>query len=160
MTWRAAWDRFIPFLEFAPALRMVIYTANAIESLDYQLCKITKNLCHFTNDTAVVKLRWLSLRTIKDKRARQRVKAANKTEASACPRLIEGSSTHGWNEALGALLIAYPQQLTGQTNLERNANFVEILTSSPPPPMHPHYEASRMRRSRSATSFSPRLGSG
>ena len=115
-TWRNAWDRFIPFLEFAPALRKVIYTTNAIESLNYQLRKIIKNRGHFPNDTAVVKLLWLSMRTIEDKRARQRAKAANKVEASAYPRLIEGSTTQGWNEALGALVIAFPERFEGHIN--------------------------------------------
>lgn len=115
-TWRAAWERFIPFLEFAPALRKVIYTTNAIESLNYQLRKIIKNRGHFPNDTAVVKLLWLSMRTIEDKRARQRAKAANKVEASAHPRLIEGSTTQGWNEALGALVIAFPERFEGHIN--------------------------------------------
>lgn len=35
--WENAWDRFIPFLAFPPAVRRVIYTTNAIESLNYQL---------------------------------------------------------------------------------------------------------------------------
>jgi putative transposase len=38
--WRNAWERFIPFLEFPPAVRKIIYTTNAIESLNYQLRKI------------------------------------------------------------------------------------------------------------------------
>ena len=38
-TFQAAWERFIPFLAFPPELRKVIYTTNAIESLDYQLRK-------------------------------------------------------------------------------------------------------------------------
>lgn len=33
-TWENAWERFIPFLAFPPALRKVIYTTNAIESLN------------------------------------------------------------------------------------------------------------------------------
>ena len=43
-TWARAWDRFTPFLAFGPALRKVIYTTNSIESLNYQLRKIIKNL--------------------------------------------------------------------------------------------------------------------
>ena len=78
--------------------------------------KIIKNRGHFPNDTAVVKLLWLSMRTIEDKRARQRAKAANKVEASAHPRLIEGSTTQGWNEALGALVIAFPERFEGHIN--------------------------------------------
>ena len=56
------------------------------------------------------------MRTIEDKRTRQRAKAANKTEAAAYPRLIEGSSTQGWNEALGALVIAYPERFEAHIN--------------------------------------------
>ncbi len=115
-TWRAAWDRFIPFLEFAPAVRKVIYTTNAIESLNYQLRKIIKNRGHFPNDTAVVKLLWLSIRNIEDKRARERAKAATKAEASLHGKLIEGTTTQGWNEALGALVIAFPERFAGHLN--------------------------------------------
>lgn len=115
-TWRAAWDRFIPFLEFAPEVRKVIYTTNAIESLNYQLRKIIKNRGHFPNDTAVVKLLWLSIRNIEDKRARERAKAATKAEASLHGRLIEGTTTQGWNEALGALVLAFPERFTGHLN--------------------------------------------
>ena len=61
--WRDAWDRFIPFLEFPPALRKIIYTTNAIESLNYQLRKIIKNRGHFPNDDAVIKLLWLAIPT-------------------------------------------------------------------------------------------------
>ena len=60
-TWNAAWDRFIPFLAFPPELRRVIYTTNSIESLNYQLRKVSKNRGHFPNDAAVVKLLWLAI---------------------------------------------------------------------------------------------------
>src|SRR5215211_1316514 len=70
--WRDAWQRFIPFLEFPPAVRKIIYTTNSSESLNYQLRKIIKNRGHFPNDDAVVKLLWLAIRDIEDKRARQR----------------------------------------------------------------------------------------
>ena len=40
--WRRNWERFIPFLAFDPAIRKIIYTTNAIESLNYQLRKVTK----------------------------------------------------------------------------------------------------------------------
>ena len=40
--WETTWDRFTPFLDFAPATRKVIYTTNAIESLNYQLRKVTQ----------------------------------------------------------------------------------------------------------------------
>ena len=50
-TWRAAWERFTPFLAFPPELRRVIYTTNSIESLNYQLRKVTKNRGHFFQTT-------------------------------------------------------------------------------------------------------------
>ena len=115
-TWRNAWDRFIPFLEFAPAVRKVIYTTNSIESLNYQLRKIIKNRGHFPNDTAVVKLLWLSIRNIEEKRARERAKAEGKKDRSRSKALIEGTTTQGWHEALGALVIAFPNRFAGHIN--------------------------------------------
>lgn len=53
-----AWERFTPFLAFPPERRRVIYTTNAIESLNFQLRKIIKNRGHFPNDQAAVKLLW------------------------------------------------------------------------------------------------------
>ena len=64
---RDAWERFTPFLAFPPELRRVIYTTNSIESLNYQLWKVTKNRGHFPNDHAVVKLLWLAICDIEDK---------------------------------------------------------------------------------------------
>lgn len=69
---RDAWERFTPFLAFPAELRRVIYTTDAIESLNYQLRKITKNRRHFPNDQAAVKLLWLAICNIEDKRARER----------------------------------------------------------------------------------------
>ncbi|ANG85044.1 hypothetical protein A8L33_06290 [Microbacterium aurantiacum] len=73
-TFQDAWDRFTPFLAFPPELRRVIYTTNAIESLNYQLRKVTKSRGHFPNDAAAVKLLWLAICDIEDKRAREREK--------------------------------------------------------------------------------------
>lgn len=117
-TWTNAWERFIPFLEFPPEVRRVIYTTNSIESLNYQLRKIIKNRGHFPNDDAVVKLLWLAIRDIEDKRARQRAKEAGKprNQRKAPGRLIEGATTQGWNAALNALAIAYPDRLAPHIN--------------------------------------------
>jgi len=49
-TWERAWDRFTPFLRFPPMLRRVIYTTNSIESLNYQLRKVSRNRSQFPND--------------------------------------------------------------------------------------------------------------
>lgn len=63
-TWRDAWERFIPFLDYPPEIRTVIYTTNAIESLNYQLRKVTKTRGHFPNDEALLKLLYLAIRNL------------------------------------------------------------------------------------------------
>jgi transposase-like protein len=62
--WRRAWDRVIPFFAFAPEVRRVIYTTNAIESIHARLRKIIKTRGHFPSDDAATKLIWLALRNI------------------------------------------------------------------------------------------------
>jgi len=62
--WRRAWDRVIPFFAFPPAIRRVIYTTNAIESINARLRKIIKTRGHFPSDDAATKLIWLALRNI------------------------------------------------------------------------------------------------
>lgn len=62
--WRRAWDRVIPFFAFPPEVRRVIYTTNAIESVNAQLRKIIKTRGHFPSDDAATKLIWLALRNI------------------------------------------------------------------------------------------------
>jgi putative transposase len=115
VTWENAWERFIPFLAFPPELRKIIYTTNSIESLNFQLRKIIKNRGHFPNDDAVIKLLWLAIRDIEDKRARQRAKEAGapRGQRKAAGRLVEGATVHGWKAALGALALTYPERLAG-----------------------------------------------
>lgn len=113
-SWENAWDRFTPFLAFGPALRKVIYTTNSIESLNYQLRKIIKNRGHFPNDAAAIKLLWLAIRNIEDKRARQRAKEAGLpkgTPRKASGKLVEGSVIQGWTAALGELALVYPDRI-------------------------------------------------
>lgn len=118
-TWRNSWEKFIPFLAFPPPLRRVIYTTNAIESLNYQLRKIIKNRGHFPNDNSAVKLLWLAICNIEDKRARERSKLHGKirdNRSKSLHTLIEGSFTQGWSEALGALALAYPERIEPHLN--------------------------------------------
>jgi transposase-like protein len=63
-SWRRAWERVIPFFAFPPEVRRVIYTTNAIESVNARLRKILKTRGHFPNDAAAIKLIWLALRNI------------------------------------------------------------------------------------------------
>src|SRR6185436_16969727 len=62
--WRRAWDRVIPFFAFPPAVRRVVYTTTAIESVNARLRKIIKTRGHFPSDDAANKLIWLALRNI------------------------------------------------------------------------------------------------
>jgi len=62
--WRRVWDKVIPFFAFPPAVRRVIYTTNAIESVNARLRKILKTRGHFPSDDAATKLIWLALRNI------------------------------------------------------------------------------------------------
>jgi putative transposase len=112
-TWQAAWERFTPFLAFPPALRKVVYTTNSIESMNYQLRKVTKNRGHFPNDQAVVKLLWLAICTIEDKRARARAKEAGipADQRKAPGRLVEGQVVTNWKQALAQLALIYPERI-------------------------------------------------
>jgi putative transposase len=111
--WERAWERFIPFLAFPPEVRKIIYTTNAIESLNYQLRKIIKNRGHFPGDDAVIKLLWLAVRDIEDKRARARAaeKGLSRDKRKAPARLVEGAVVQNWKQALGALSLHFPDRL-------------------------------------------------
>ena len=97
-TWRRAWDRVIPFFAFPPAVRKLIYTTNAIESLHSQLRKIIKTRGHFPNDDAATKLIWLALRNI----------SAN-----------HGRSVREWREAMNQFAILYEERFTEPANAAR-----------------------------------------
>jgi transposase-like protein len=97
-TWRRAWDRVIPFFAFPPAVRKLIYTTNAIESLHSQLRKIIKTRGHFPNDDAATKLIWLALRNI----------SAN-----------HGRSVREWREAMNQFAILYEERFTEPADAAR-----------------------------------------
>ena len=87
--WRRAWDRVIPFFAFPPAVRRVIYTTNAIESVHARLRKIIKTRGHFPS--AANKLIWLALRNI---------------------TADWGRSAMEWREAMNQFAIAYGDRFT------------------------------------------------
>lgn len=60
--WRTNWERVIPFFEYPPEIKKVIYTTNAIESLNMSLRRIIKTKGSFPHDDAVFKILWLALR--------------------------------------------------------------------------------------------------
>jgi putative transposase len=63
-SWRRNWERVIPFFAFAPQVRTILYTTNAIESLNAQVRKAVRVRGHFPSEEAAAKLIWLVLRNI------------------------------------------------------------------------------------------------
>lgn len=62
--WERNWERIIPFFAFPPAVRRVIYTTNAIESLNMSLRKIIKTRAAFPSEQAALKLMYLALKNV------------------------------------------------------------------------------------------------
>ncbi|WP_418113096.1 IS256-like element IS1113 family transposase [Xanthomonas oryzae] len=60
--WRGNWDNIIPFFQFVPQIRKVIYTTNAIESLNMVMRKLTRNRRIFPNDDSALKSLFLAVR--------------------------------------------------------------------------------------------------
>jgi putative transposase len=86
--WRRAWEQVIPFMAYPAPVRKIIYTTNAIESLNARLRKIIKTRGHFPNDQAATKLIYLVLQN----------------QATNWSRTVQG-----WKEALNHFAINYPQ---------------------------------------------------
>ena len=67
LSWRNNWQRIIPFFDYPPEIRRIIYTTNAIESVNMSLRKVSKSRGSFPNDDAVIKLFYLALINIAKK---------------------------------------------------------------------------------------------
>jgi putative transposase len=63
-SWRRNWPRLIPFFDYPPEIRKVIYTTSAIESVNMSLRKLTKNRRSFPSDESLLKPFYLALRNI------------------------------------------------------------------------------------------------
>lgn len=87
--WRRAWAQVIPIFAFPPEIRRVIYTTNAIESVNARLRKIIKTRGHFPTDDAANKLIWLALRNI---------------------TADWGKPAHHWKEAMNQFAILYDER--------------------------------------------------
>lgn len=90
-SWRRAWAHVIPFFAFPPAIRKVLYTTNAIESVNARLRKIIKTRGHFPTDDAATKLIWLALRNI---------------------TADWGRAAHDWKQAMNQFAILYDDRFT------------------------------------------------
>jgi putative transposase len=58
-TWERSWGEFVPFLEFPVELRTVVYTTNAIESLNARFRRAVRHRGHFPNEQAALKVLYL-----------------------------------------------------------------------------------------------------
>jgi len=90
-SWQRAWEEVIPFFEYGPAIRKMIYTTNAIESVNMQIRKIIKTRGHFPSEEAARKLIYLALRNLTAKWKRP----------NPC-----------WSEAARELAITYGERFT------------------------------------------------
>ena len=97
--WERAWSQFVPFLQFDAAIRKVIYTTNAIESINFQLRKIIKNRGHFPDDDAAIKLLYLGIRNITGRHIDGAGLVRERGE--------RGTGTYGWRAALNALAVHF-----------------------------------------------------
>ncbi len=91
--WESAWAEFVPFLSFALDVRQVIYTTNAIESVNARIRKAVKARGHFPNETAALKCVYLAVLSL-DPTGRGRQRWSNR-----------------WKGALNAFTIAFPDRI-------------------------------------------------
>jgi putative transposase len=62
--WDNAWAEFVPFLDYSPEIRRVIYSTNAIESLNARMRRATRARGHFPNEQAALKCLYLVIRSL------------------------------------------------------------------------------------------------
>jgi putative transposase len=87
--WRRNWAQVIPFFAFPTEIRKIIYTTNAVESLNMTLRKVIKTRASFPNEEAALKLLYLGLRNV----------AKN------------WNSVQSWKEALNRFQILWPERM-------------------------------------------------
>ena len=66
-SWRSDWDRLTVFFDYSADIRKVIYTTNAIESLNYSLRRMLKNRGAFPNDDSITKILYLAINRVSKK---------------------------------------------------------------------------------------------
>ncbi len=87
--WRRNWARITPFFAFSTEIRKVIYTTNAVESLNMTLRKVIKTRAAFPTEEAALKLLYLALRNVAKK----------------------WNCVQGWREALNRFQILWPERM-------------------------------------------------
>jgi putative transposase len=91
--WEHAWAEFVPFLSFDPEIRTVIYTTNAIESINARIRKAVKARGHFPTEQAAMKCVYLAVMSL-DPTGKGRQRWTNR-----------------WKPALNAFTIAFPNRI-------------------------------------------------
>ena len=95
--WRDYWGQFTPFLDFPPEIRSMIYTTNAIESLNSRFRAATRRRGHFPDEQSALKVLYLAcIQREKNNRADR----ANPT-----------GQVRNWKEILNVLLLTYGDRL-------------------------------------------------
>ena len=92
-SWRQSWDEFTPFLEFPAELRRVVYTTNAIESLNARFRRAIRHRGHFPNEQAAMKILYLVATT-------KRKNRENLTD-----------KTNGWKTILNTLTVHHGDRI-------------------------------------------------
>ena len=92
-SWESAWQEFVPFLEFPVELRKIVYTTNAIESLNARFRRAVRHRGHFPNEQAALKVLYLVATT----------RRANRENLTG--------RINNWKPALNALAIHYGDRL-------------------------------------------------
>ena len=93
-SWENAWGEFVPFLEFPIELRKIVYTTNAIESLNARFRRAVRHRGHFPNEQAALKVLYLVATT-------RRKNRENMT-----------GRINGWKPILNALTVHYGDRIT------------------------------------------------
>lgn len=91
--WENAWAEFVPFLSFSNDIREVIYTTNAIESVNARIRKAVKARGHFPTEQAALKCVYLAIMSL-DPTGKGRQRWSNR-----------------WKPALNAFTIAFPDRI-------------------------------------------------
>lgn len=92
-SWENAWEEFVPFLEFPLELRRIVYTTNAIESLNARFRRAVRHRGHFPNEQAALKVLYLVATTRRPNRENLTGRISN------------------WKHALNILTIHYGDRL-------------------------------------------------
>ncbi len=93
-SWENSWEEFVPFLEFPPELRKIVYTTNSIESLNARFRRAVRHRGHFPTEQAAMKVLYLKAIEHKPNRSNMTGRA------------------NGWKAVLNVLIVHYGERIT------------------------------------------------